>query len=113
MYDRDWARRIVTQFRNVRTRTNNLDACIIEEILEVDPKPLFYTRFFLEKALIRSLQDKSRNKYWRAYQRLAKKTPLDMEALHQVRDYMLQEGEFACLEGLQAVFDFAKHLTDV
>lgn len=106
MYDREWARRIVVQFRNVRTRTNNLDACIIERCQELMPVKGVYSPLFIEKALIHALQDKSLGKAWRAYQKLQKKTPLDIDALNKVAEFIAEQAAREIEFRRQFVFDF-------
>jgi hypothetical protein len=106
MYDREWARRIVVQFRNVRTRTNNLDACIIERCEEIDPNYKGYTRMFIEKACILALMDKSMNPWWRKYQRLQKTSPLDKKLLEEVARYMCWQADYDRTMRLQREFTF-------
>ncbi len=84
MYDRTWAQGIVTRFRNDRTRTINLDLCIIERSKECFPEYQGFTTVFINRCLVHALQEKLYNKWWRAYQKLQRTSPLDMAALDTV-----------------------------
>lgn len=106
MYDHEWARRIVVQFRRVRTRTNSLDYCIIETARDLYPNSPNISPITIVNCLIRALQHKSKGEYWRAYQKLQKKSPLDMEALVKVSRFVVWELDEIRTEALQLTFDY-------
>lgn len=106
MYDHDWARRIVMQFRRIRTRTNSLDYCIIETARDLYPDSPNFGPIEITNCLIRALQHRSKGEYWRAYQKLQKKSPLDMESLVKVARFIVWEIDETRTEALQNTFDF-------
>jgi hypothetical protein len=106
MYDREWARRIVVQFRNVRTRTNNLDACIIEEVTRLYPECKSVSALLITHSLIEALRNKCYGRYWRAYQKLQKITPLSMTHLTEVAQWVAFCYEEERTKALQREFDW-------
>ncbi len=106
MYNYEWARRIVVNFRNDRTRTNNLDQCLIEEASFLYRPKEGYTSIGITLALIKALQNKPLNIYWNAYKKLVKTSPLSMDLLKTVAQYLAWEYDYRRWAAEQMEFHF-------
>lgn len=79
MYDTDWAQRIYVSFCNDRTRTINMDNCIIQRILEQGDRHVH--RLDIQNAIVRSIASKTDQELWCRYKRLIKAKSLDLALL--------------------------------
>jgi len=75
MYDIDWAQRIYIAFCKDRTRTINIDNCIIQRIVEQSARHI--TRLDVQNSIIRSIVDPAKQELWKRYKRLVKGKSFD------------------------------------
>lgn len=101
MYDRDWARSIVVNFWKLRTRAQQINICL-QQVYR-DSKGLDITIKDIQDSLTDSVQEKSKEKLWRDYKRLVRKTPLDKELLDTVCRELFWKID---VDKLQRQFDF-------
>lgn len=73
MYDINWAQRVYVQFCTDRTRTINIDNCIIQALEERTARK--YTRLEIQKAILYSISSKKKQELWKKYKKLVKSTP--------------------------------------
>lgn len=82
MYDREWARDVVTNYQKLCARAQQIDMCIQQMYKQRYDRDC--TRHDIQVVLIDSVQGKLTPRYWREYKRLVKRTPLDKDLLEMV-----------------------------
>lgn len=82
MYDLKWARTILGEYKNVRTRTNNIDICLIQCIRELGGGTL--SSIDIDAVLLSSIRMRARQGIWRKYKRINKAPVLDKLLLYSL-----------------------------
>lgn len=83
MYAYSWAEGILGAYEKSCTRARQINACIVQYALTLDSRVIL-SNDAIKKALIGSIQGFDREKLWRDYKRLVKKSPLDDQLLGKV-----------------------------
>lgn len=93
MYDLEWAQKVYIAFCKDRTRTINLDLCILQRLREAHCGTI--ELLDVKKALIRSLACPSKQRLWTEYKKFVKGKLFDERRLQSICNLII---ESCCLE---------------
>ena len=87
MYDREWARGVVTNYQKLCARAHQIDLCIQQRYRDVCHREC--TIRDIQVVLIDSVQGKTVQKVWNDYKRLVKKTPFNKDLFERLSDTII------------------------
>lgn len=78
MYDREWARRILSTYKKSCPRAEQIDLCIIQ-LMASENLSYTFSRHQIEVGLVRAIRDRHYGKIWNLYKRVTRVTPFNVD----------------------------------